>query len=620
MSRSERFSTPHEIRRRFPRSTDPGCGAGTVVWYENGTRYCDDGESHIAVIGRTGMGKTQGCSLPFTREVIEHGESLIVQDPKGELYRRSACFLRGRQQVFCIDLRKPHLSPTKWNPLEMPYRLYHSDDPLDRDFAGDLVSELFAGVYVASDHEDKFWPNSAANYAKGLTYTLFEYAEHDEVNLDSVAAMMYESEHGLAGSNLVKNLYEVLPQDSLAKRNIATYATAPSETRASIHSVATQAIEIFARNKGLMEMLAQDTLDILHLDVTRPFAIFVITPDENSVYDALSGLLISQVTQHLIRVAQSMRGRLPIRCNIILEELGSVGRSIPSLPDLMVAGRSRNIRLMLLLQSYAQLRDIYGESLAETISSCIGITFGFSTNNWNTLEEWSKRLGQRTCELNGHIYTEPLITATQLAAMPVCTCLVTVESRYRYIAHMPLYDEMYDNSGWTEPDIPAVVSPPNKIVNFRDLVGKLREQHLESLLRGRLRPSEPTPAPSSAPSRPPMPPRLPDHTEMIRRLEQQINARIVQLEEEERAKNAEGGRRSKNDAKPETVSIVITELNRRSLDRAIELISEAQDVSCARVEEQLRTLPATLKMPSREEAERLAGSLRRMGNTVRIES
>src|SRR5699024_5536066 len=154
------------------------------------------------------------------------------------------------------------------------------------------------------------------------------------------------------------------------------------------------------------------------------FILIIITPDETDVYDTLSGLLVSQMSQNLIRIAQDKGGRLPIRVNIILEELGSVGKSIPTLPNLMVASRSRNIRLMLVLQSYTHRIDGYGKSKSETINSCIGITIGFSTNSWETLTEWAQRCGEKQIEINGHIVKEQLITATQLAAMPIGTALI----------------------------------------------------------------------------------------------------------------------------------------------------------------------------------------------------
>lgn len=484
MSRSERWNTKSEIRRRFHETTDPVQGAGPVLFYENGKKYSDDGESHIAVIGRTGKGKSQCCSLPFERECLSKGESLIVLDPKGEGYRKNACYIPKDYQNFCVDLRNPRQSRTKWNPLAMPYRLFKSDNPDDHDVASSMISELWNGVYPCDSHSDKFWPESAANYAKGLTYALFETQPEEYVNLNSVAVMMEQSEIRLAGSNILKHFYEMLPVDSLARRNLAAYATGPNDTRLSIHSVAASGMEVFSRSRGLMEMLSEDTLRIMDIDVSRPFILTIITPDETDVYDALSGLLISQFTQHLIRVAQDLGGRLPIRVNVILEEMGSVGRAITQLPNMMVASRSRNIRLMLVLQSgSAQLIDIYGKSKAEVINSCIGITIGFSTNSWETLGEWAQRCGEKQIDTGSQIIKEQLITATQLAAMPTGTALIMADNQYKFIAHLPFYDEMYDNSDWRPPvSRPACRSRELSSFNFEEYVkGLKRKKAMEEI-------------------------------------------------------------------------------------------------------------------------------------------
>ena len=73
MSRSERWNTVNEIKRRFHETTAPVNGAGPVVYVENGRKYSDDSESRIAVIGRTGKGKSQCCSLPYMREILKKG-------------------------------------------------------------------------------------------------------------------------------------------------------------------------------------------------------------------------------------------------------------------------------------------------------------------------------------------------------------------------------------------------------------------------------------------------------------------------------------------------------------------------------------------------------------------
>lgn len=451
MGRSERWSTPEEITRILADSAD-NCGSGPVLHVRSGRRYIDDSENHIAVIGKTGKGKSQCGSLPFIRETLSKGESGIFVDPKGECYRQTACYVPKDCQMFCVDFRNPFVSRTCWNPLYYPYTMYTSEDPADQDIASLMISELAAGIFPEEVHADPFWAQSARGYIKGLVYYLMDAAENCQIHLNSLARMSEQSEERMNGTPLYKTLYERMSSGTMAKRAFSTYATAPNDTRASIHSVADNGLEVFARSKGLMSMLSVDTL-FTELDLDRPFAIYIILPDETDIYHGLAGVLVSQLTRHLIRHAQDNGGALFRRVNIILEELGSIGKSIPDLPSLMTAGRSRNLRMMLILQDASQLEDIYGKTKSEAINSCVGITVGFSTNSWQTLTEWSERCGERTCGWKENT-REPLITPVQLAAMPVGTALILLDGRYKFISHLPLYNEMYDNTGWKAPDTP----------------------------------------------------------------------------------------------------------------------------------------------------------------------
>lgn len=612
MSRSERWNTVNEIKRRFHETTEALNGAGPVVYVENGRKYSDDTESHIAVIGRTGKGKSQCCSLPYMREILQKGESLIMLDPKGEGYKKNACYIPENYQVFCVDFRNPRKSPTKWNPLSTPYRLFRSKDPDDNDIASSMLSELWNGVYPHDGHSDKFWTDSSVNYAKGLTYGLFETAGKETINLDSVAVMMEQSEirFGGPGNTILKEFYEQLPLDSLAKRNLATYVTAPNETRASIHSVAASGLEVFSRSKGLMEMLSDDTLNIMDIDVNRPFILTVITPDETDVYDALSGLLVSQVSQHLIRVAQEKGGRLPIRVNIILEELGSVGKSIPSLPNLMVASRSRNMRLMLVLQSNAQLVDVYGKSKAETINSCIGITIGFSTNSWETLTEWAQRCGEKQIENSGHIIKEQLITASQLAAMPTGTALVMVDSQYKFIAHLPFYDEMYDNSRWKAPQYkPTVSGRPFKSLDFEAMVKGIKKKQMESTLSGFSAERKASEVPRGFPF---FEEAQSDGPMDIDSLVSRIDAKIAELEAEEEAERKKKGADKKH-------HVIITE-GQSNQARIARVIAAATGDSLEKATKRLAQFPVDIAFNTKSEAVKFAKDVTSAGGKATIKS
>ena len=73
----------------------------------NGTKmWVDDGESHNLVIGSTGTGKTQCIIHPLVKILAKRGESMIVTDPKGEIYRESCGLLKqkGYQILIVFNL------------------------------------------------------------------------------------------------------------------------------------------------------------------------------------------------------------------------------------------------------------------------------------------------------------------------------------------------------------------------------------------------------------------------------------------------------------------------------------------------------------------------------------
>ncbi len=480
VGRSEHLTSTSEIKRNFKEFKSDSNTSGPIIFYENGRKYFDDSEAHIAVIGRTGKGKSQIGSLPFIHNSIISGNSFIVLDPKGECYRKTSCYAEQNHDVRCIDFRNPRNSPTKWNPLYSIKEMLKSENLDLNDIGSSMLSEMSDDIYPISVNEDHFWPEAAGQFFKGLVYTLLELADDEEINIDSVSALMEKAESKIRYSTNIKELFEFLSKNSLARRNLETYISAPNDTRASIHSVAVAGMRVFSQSKGLMNMICQDTLHINDLDINeKPLAIYIIVPDETSTYDSLAGLLVSQLTQHFIRLAQDKyNGRLPHRMNIILEEVGSIGKSIKMLPNLMTASRSRNIRLMLVLQSYSQLVDVYGQSNAETINASIGITMGFSTNSWETLNEWSQRCGEREVERNGAIVKEPILTASQLAAMPTATALIMIDNKYKHISHFPFYNEMYDCSNWKEPSTlyEKNILIPHKIFDITDYIEKLRDK------------------------------------------------------------------------------------------------------------------------------------------------
>ena len=51
--------------------------------------YVDNGESHSLVIGATGSGKTTMVINPLVNFLAKKGESMVITDPKGEIFEKN---------------------------------------------------------------------------------------------------------------------------------------------------------------------------------------------------------------------------------------------------------------------------------------------------------------------------------------------------------------------------------------------------------------------------------------------------------------------------------------------------------------------------------------------------
>ena len=63
--------------------------AGIPIIMNEKEAWVDDGGYHNLVIGSTGAGKTQTTVLPMVQLLCKHDESMIITDPKGEIYENT---------------------------------------------------------------------------------------------------------------------------------------------------------------------------------------------------------------------------------------------------------------------------------------------------------------------------------------------------------------------------------------------------------------------------------------------------------------------------------------------------------------------------------------------------
>lgn len=437
--RSERWTTA--IERAKVLKTE---AAGPVLAYDNGKILTHDGEGHVMILGVSGSGKSRRGTIPMTMSFIKNRQSAVIADAKGEIYANTKHMIPDEYDVHVIDFRNLYEEGAEgWNPLHAPYVLWKAGTPENRHIAEQMIEGLAHTMYPEAKGTDPFWIKEARNVFLAAVYALFEFAEADQINLASVYYLISKGEERFGPSTYLKTFVEMSESNENVAMQLQSYVTTANDTRAGIRSTFLDGLSIATKSISVRNFLSHDELRINDLRGDKPTLIYIIIPDETPIYDELTGVLVSQLMNHYVRIAeQKYGGKLTIRVNVLLEELGNIGRAITNLPHLMSAGRSRNIRVEFVLQSISQLVDIYGESNATTIMSNCDVRIAFRVNHWDTLTELSRICGEREINCEGHISREPLITQSQLAAMETGQALVIVSGRVKFVTWIPDFTEM----------------------------------------------------------------------------------------------------------------------------------------------------------------------------------
>ena len=387
-----RWATPEEIRRSgtFVDLNDEQYPvAGLPLLSDAKTAYVDGEDTHTLIFGATGSKKTRLFCMPMLNFFSKAGESFIATDPKGELFSKTSGIAKANgYKVVALNFRDIGKGDT-WNPLTIPYDLYHSGKEEDAiSLLNDLVATLAAPQFERT--QDVFWPQMASSFALGCLLLLMECATREEANLGSLAAMCsQENERNL------KFLSDKMTHDSIAGINLRNVLSAADKTRQSIYVSLYGMVRIFTMQKNLTQMLSKNSMDISRFGREKT-AVYIIVPDEKTATHFLVTTFIKQVYEVLIAEAQKEeRLSLPVRVNFVLDEFCNIP-AIPDMSSMISAARSRNMRFFLVAQSKHQLLGKYGED-ADTIKG--------NCDNWVFLTSKELDLLNEISELCGSRYT-----------------------------------------------------------------------------------------------------------------------------------------------------------------------------------------------------------------------
>ncbi len=435
--------------------------------------YVDNGEYHNLVIGSTGSGKSQTIVKPMVNLLAKHGESMIITDPKAELYKSSANSLKEKgYKIVILNFREPEKG-NAWNPLILPYKLYKEGNV---DKAVELLEDVAANIlYDQGNKNDPFWEKSSADYFAGLALGLFEDADESKINLNSINYMSTVGEDRFANSNFIKEYFNMKGESSSPYIFASNTVNAPSETKGGILSVFRQKIRLFASREKLSEMLSYSDFDIRDIGKQKT-AVFMVIHDEKTTYHPLATIFIKQCYESLVDTAQENGGKLKVRTNFILDEFANM----PPLKDvdaMVTAARSRTMRFTFIIQNFAQLKDVY-ETKAETIKGNCGNLVYLISTELQALEEISKMCGEVKSKDKDKTASTPLVTVTDLQKLKLFEAIII---RLRKAPFKTKYEpdfKMNWGKTYEEADFPTRFIKPVEVFDIKTFVQEEKRKKL----------------------------------------------------------------------------------------------------------------------------------------------
>lgn len=353
--------------------------SGTPVIYEGNDVYTTRSDAHTLVVGSTGSGKTQTIILPRIKLAMLAEESIVVNDPKGELYSSTAKELENRgYNVIVLDFDNS-MYGNYYNPLSLAHNLFKEGN---KDKCLSIIEEI--GYYIFAENNsnaDPFWENSVIDYFSGLCLYLFD--KNKEVTLKDV----YELGNKLVDVKESEAFLKEIGNNNPIFYSVSGTLKAPTDTKGSIISVFNQKIRLYLSKEKLTEMMSKSDFEIRDIQNEKT-AVFIVS-GIHSYCNNLIPLFINQVMESVDFYGRNKR------INLILDEFDNL-KPIKNFEALINISRYNSISMTVVIQSFVNLVNTYGKENYEIIKLCFpNIVYLYATDLF-TLEEISKMCGNES--------------------------------------------------------------------------------------------------------------------------------------------------------------------------------------------------------------------------------
>ena len=479
--------------------------------------YVDATDSHNLIIGTTNSGKSVSMILQMIEAARMTGESLVVNDMKGELLEYTGKqLLDDDYDIVVLNFIEPECSDD-WNPVQGAWDAWYKNkkqyeeemklweekrktlkaDELRQHYMYQPQLDISDGIEYLKDvtdiltyeakASDPFWNNSASDTLMGLFAFLMEEGNPDYINTKSVQMLLnvaaepleknMKKKYGFqASTKLGAYIEKTRPRDAVSRMRLQSFLESAEGTQKSIRTVLANKISLLTLSDKVMRLTSRSTFDMKNLG-RKKTAVFMVVHDEKNTYYPLVTLFVKQMYEAVIKEARGNSGRLKVPVNIIIDEAGNC----PPFKDvkaMLTAGRARGTRFTFAFQDTSQIDDSYGKEVAQTIRNNCTNTVYLLGSQESTLKEFSDMCGHQQVWVpsRGFYESRPIITTDRLRKMNLGEVVIHRQRKNPFITRMVPYFKCKFYKGKNY-DIHQKKDPKPNVVYF-DL-----DYHFEKLLK-----------------------------------------------------------------------------------------------------------------------------------------
>lgn len=349
-------------------------------------------DTHTLTIGATRSGKTRCLVIQSICLLGLAAESLVISDPKAELFHYTSEFLKKLgYEVICLDFKNPEKS-TRYNLLQ-PVIDAVNDGNMER---AEMYAWDITNILVGDDvSNEKIWENGEeSTIAAAILCVVVDNKKRPEYqNLTNVYWFIAEMSKSVGGKTPMSEYMKKLPSSHPARALMSIAEVAPSRTKGSFDTSALTTLRLFT-SRSVYSVTHTSDYNISEIGRKKQ-ALFMILPDEKTTYYPIASLMVSQLYELLVRQSDQRGGRLERRVNFVLDEFGNFTKLTDFTNKLTVAG-GRGMRFNLFLQSFEQLTQKYDKETAAIVKSNCQTWIYLQADDKETLQEVCDKLGKYT--------------------------------------------------------------------------------------------------------------------------------------------------------------------------------------------------------------------------------